>query len=152
MRGESFKTIKNWERHDAKGFSLRNQMCLVGFLQFDSDSCLLCRSLYPDAEHVRSQHRDGIKCLTEGARCGEEFYRPDHLTQHLKNTHKVSVREHEKLKSRATFESGILLPTWCGFCCQNIDDRSKRFQHIGDHFVRDKKCMNEWIENVVTSK
>jgi hypothetical protein len=141
--------MKNWVRHEIKGFPPRGEMCLVGYLSVESDVCSICQAPRPDAEHMRSQHRDEAKFSLDGERCGEEFYRPDHLTQHFGNTHKaLSERDHKLLKSRARFDTASQFPTWCGFCEKNIGERKEIFLHIRDHFLREKKCMNDWVDDV----
>lgn len=148
--GKTFEVMKNWVRHEIKGFPPRGEMCMVGYLSLENDTCLICQVPRPDAEHMRSEHSDESKFSRHGERCGEEFYRPDHLTQHFGNTHKaLSERDHKLLKSRARFDTSSQFPTWCGFCEKDVGEQKEIFPHIRDHFVREKKCMSNWVDEVV---
>ena len=140
---DAFKTKYDWTRHEASlHLPLDRWTCTPHgprYLAFGGSvqACVYCDLENPSDEHVNS-HRIS-ECCDKPA-TARQFYRKDHLRQHLRQVHKVEMftKAMEGWKSRMTE-----IQSRCGFCDDVFQLWSERNEHLADHF-RDGASMKDW--------
>lgn len=108
--------------------------------------------------HENSQHfqPEAFRCgqaSQNGTKCGEHFLRSRDFEKHLQVQHGFSSPEHLiKETRRRRIGKNCQEQFWCGFCQDVIVLKMKRnaawderFDHIAEHFQKDKKKIEEWI-------
>ena len=100
-------------------------------------NCVYCGLEDPSDHHFRS-HRVSECC--ERPLAAREFYRKDHLRQHLRQVHKVE----SFTKAMEGWKSKILeIRSRCGFCDASFQLWSERNEHLAEHF-RNGASMKVW--------
>jgi hypothetical protein len=100
-------------------------------------NCVYCDLEDPSDHHFRS-HRTSECC--ERPLAAREFYRKDHLRQHLRQVHKVE----SFTKAMEGWKSKILeIRSRCGFCDASFQLWSERNEHLAEHF-RNGASMKDW--------
>ena len=140
---DNFKTKYDWTRHEASlHLPLDRWTCtpygpryspLGGGIQ----TCVYCDLENPSDDHFGS-HRVSECC--EKPLAAREFYRKDHLRQHLRQVHKVEnfTKAIEGWKTKL-----IEIRSRCGFCNETFQLWSERNEHLADHF-RNGASMKDW--------
>lgn len=96
----------------------------------------------------------------DGTRCGRLFSKHQEMSDHLNDRHGHDGYHYDSPLHATTMESSHLgreghLHFWCGFCNDLVDhlenvpsqgNQDPRFQHIGDHFDKDKKYIDDWVD------
>lgn len=103
--------------------------------------------------HEQTQHEQPECWLCVD--CHEVFYYcQDNYIQHMRDAHPMYQSQDGRYNARhfqiaANYQGHY----WCGFCNQimrhdkhGVDAVNARFNHIGDHFTKDKKTAKTWIE------
>jgi hypothetical protein len=100
-------------------------------------TCVYCDLENPSDDHL-SSHRMSECC--EKPLAAREFYRKDHLRQHLRQVHKVDkfTKAMEGWKSKL-----IEIRSRCGFCDKVFQLWSERNDHLAEHF-RNGTSMKDW--------
>lgn len=140
---DSFKTKYDWTRHEASlHLPLDRWTCTPHGPRYrmpgsDVETCVYCDLENPSNDHL-SSHRV-LECC-EKPIAAREFYRKDHLRQHLRQVHKVDIftKAMEGWKSKLTE-----IRSRCGFCDETFQIWSERNEHLATHF-RDGASMKDW--------
>lgn len=100
-------------------------------------TCVYCDIEDPSDYHL-SSHRMSECC--EKPLAAREFYRKDHLRQHLRQVHKVE----SFTKAMEGWKSKMLeIRSRCGFCDVRFQLWSERNDHLAEHF-RNGASMKDW--------
>lgn len=137
---DTFASKYDWARHEKSlHISLEAWTCAplgpavpVG----QQTQCVFCGTMDPTSEHVESHN---YRACREKGPDACVFYRKDHLRQHLRLVHEVTLQpnmsswksERAELRSR------------CGFCSTEFDEWQARTEHLARHF-RDGAKMADW--------
>lgn len=140
---DAFKTKYDWTRHEASlHLPLDRWTCTPYGPRYSTPGakaqmCIYCDLGDPSDDHL-STHRISECC--ERPLAAREFYRKDHLRQHLRQVHKVEAftKAMEGWKSKL-----IQIQSRCGFCDETFQVWSERNEHLADHF-RDGASMKDW--------
>ncbi|KAJ5743069.1 hypothetical protein N7533_010171 [Penicillium manginii] len=136
---DRFKSKYDWARHEKSlHLNLEKWVCTpFGGVVFSSTTnrthCAYCHALEPSSEHL-SLHNH-LACQGNNP----EFRRKDHLTQHLRHTHKLKVMpliDDWKI-------AGPAVSSRCGFCETTMSTWAERIEHLAGHF-RGSTTMKEW--------
>ncbi|EXJ78329.1 hypothetical protein A1O3_09490 [Capronia epimyces CBS 606.96] len=103
--------------------------------------------------HEQTQHEQ-LECWL-CVDCHEVFYYDqDNYIQHMREAHPVCHPQDGRYNvGQFQIAANHQGHYWCGFCNQimrhnkhGVDAVNARFDHIGDHFNKDKKAPRSWIE------
>ncbi|KAF2756170.1 hypothetical protein EJ05DRAFT_92287 [Pseudovirgaria hyperparasitica] len=137
---------KTWKRHEetnhlpmrqytcmAHGFRV---LCKTGY----GHQCVFCGLKDPDDSHAENCHRIS-ECLDP--KSGDRtFLRKDHLAQHLKSFHMVTMTD--DLACQWQSQVDYSRHRWrCGFCSETLDTWKARARHLSKHF-RAGLTMDDW--------
>jgi hypothetical protein len=140
---DAFKTKYDWTRHEASlHLPLDRWTCTPHGPRYlvpggGVQNCVYC-DLEDPSDHHLSSHRTSECC--ERPLAAREFYRKDHLRQHLRQVHKVEsfTKAMEGWKSKLTE-----IRSRCGFCDAVFQLWSERNEHLAEHF-RNGASMKGW--------
>lgn len=108
--------------------------------------------------HENSQHfqQEAYRCdyadvSKPKETCGQHFYRAEHFQEHL-GQHNISSAKTKDDLERCKIGKNCQSQYWCGFCgvIMKLDKKrneawDERFDHIANHFDREKKCIDNWV-------
>ena len=143
---------KSWRRHEeTQHRPKRKWTCLLNGPRLTlpsrfnaSNVCAFCMEENPTQEHFLKAHRI-VECLQKHEK-DRTFLRPDHLRQHVRNYHKVTLYEIVRDSWRRDGPGKDEVENWkCGFCDQPLRTWDIRETHIAGHF-KDGKTMADWNE------
>ncbi|KAI9716594.1 MAG: hypothetical protein M1828_007627 [Chrysothrix sp. TS-e1954] len=134
---DTFNTKYDWTRHEKSlHLSLERWTCcpegpIVKSPNGTFDICAYCRHSNPSAEHLATHNHTA--CEEKGL-SARTFYRKDHLRQHLRLVHSVSM--HANMESwKSTLD---VIRSRCGFCPPDKPTKfecwSARAEHLSKHF------------------
>ena len=139
---DTFRTKYDWMRHEKSlHLNLEKWICCPNGPREPCPSghttvCAYCRAPEPTADHI--ELHDHSTCVEKGLNA-RTFTRKDHLRQHLRLVHHVSLDK--------TMENWKAVPevlhSRCGFCDSKFDSWDERAAHLARHF-REGKTMTEW--------
>jgi hypothetical protein len=141
---DTFKTKYDWTRHEASlHLPLDRWTCTPHGPRYSTPGgnnvqlCVFCDLANPSDAHL-SSHRISECC--EKPLAAREFFRKDHLRQHLRQVHKVEnfTRAMEDWKSKL-----VEIQSRCGFCDETFQLWSERNDHLAHHF-RNGASMKDW--------
>jgi hypothetical protein len=141
---DTFKTKYDWTRHEASlHLPLDRWTCTPHGPRYsipggnNVQMCVFCDLENPSDAHL-SSHRISECC--EKPLAAREFFRKDHLRQHLRQVHKVEnfTKAMEGWKSKLAE-----IRSRCGFCDETFRLWSERNDHLADHF-RNGASMKDW--------
>jgi uncharacterized C2H2 Zn-finger protein len=140
---DAFKTKYDWTRHEASlHLPLDRWTCTPHGPRYIApgatvQTCVYCNLEEPSDYHL-SSHRMSDCC--ERPLVAREFYRKDHLRQHLRQVHKVE----SFTNAMEGWKSKILeIRSRCGFCDASFRLWSERNDHLAEHF-RNGASMKDW--------
>jgi len=144
---DTFQNKYDWTRHEKSlHLSLEKWICAPWGPTLTCNAteratvdtqCVYCQSLNPSREHIEL-HNHAL-CEEKGIDA-RTFYRKDHLRQHLRLVHTVTLHPSMNAwKSASTF-----VRSRCGFCAsQTFTTWPDRADHLTKHF-REGSQMSQW--------
>lgn len=144
---------KSWRRHEeTQHRPKRKWTCLLNgpgltipSRSYTSTVCAFCMAENPSEDHFLRAHRI-TECMNK-SESERTFLRPDHLRQHVKNFHKVQLRDIVRDSWRRDGPGKDDIENWaCGFCGQTLKTWDIRQTHIAGHF-KDGLTMADWREH-----
>lgn len=137
---DSFATKYDWQRHEKTlHLALDQWICSPhgGIIRADGQSiCAFCRHPNPTEDHLESHDYSTCQEKTIQERT---FYRKDHLNQHLRLMHNVSLGAWMESWKSTISE----MKSRCGFCSATLQTWKERVDHIAGHFKAGTE-MTEW--------
>lgn len=140
---DCFKKKYDWQRHEkSQHLPLERWTCCPqGSVNVQPETneitCVFCGASDPTPEHI---HGHGYtQCMS---RCPAErnFYRKDHLRQHLRLMHYDCIM----IPAMETWKSAVAtLRSRCGFCGVELKTWNARVEHLSEHFQNGTR-MEEW--------
>jgi hypothetical protein len=140
---------RSWKRHEETQHLPRKKWTCIANGKFSDEfytACIFCGETNVDYAH-------GERCVHRIAECLErpdqdrDFMRKDHLKQHLKQFHNVSLDEKQIAAWGIGQDTTELERIWkCGFCGLDIKGWDARATHISAHF-RQGCDMSTWDSN-----
>lgn len=113
-------------------------------------------------ENTQHQLQDQWRCRIrnqDGSACAKLFQRESDMSLHLDNRHGHEGYHHDNLLHLDAIQHSHLgheghIHFWCGFCNDLIRQQKPahqgtsdpRFQHIGDHFDKNKLTIDDWVD------
>lgn len=107
---------------------------------------------------LAEQWRCQLPAATGGA-CGKLFHKREEMSEHLDNRHGNDGYHHDSPIHWDAIDASHIgqeryQSYWCGFCNNLIPRKTStqqynvdpRFQHIGDHFDKDRMHIGDWID------
>lgn len=109
--------------------------------------------------HENSQHfqLEAFRCAHQffpsGVKCGSYFRGPEQFKKHLETHSKLLFgKQLQDEVKRCKIGKNYQVQFWCGFCCEikPLNEKrnaawDERFNHIADHFDKEKKSIDEWV-------
>ncbi|OTA27920.1 hypothetical protein BTJ68_11543 [Hortaea werneckii EXF-2000] len=140
---DAFKTKYDWSRHEASlHLPLDRWICTLSGPRYISEQqrvecCVYCDLENPSDHHLET-HRS-LECSKKPS-VAREFYRKDHLRQHLRQVHRSErfTKAMEGWKSKITE-----VRSRCGFCDERFQTWPERTDHLAEHF-RNGNTMKNW--------
>jgi len=141
---DSFQTKYDWTRHEKTlHLKIGKWLCspigpVIAATSTGDTQCVYCNVLNPSKEHIEC-HSHGT--CEEKPREARTFYRKDHLRQHLRLVHEVTMTEHmETWKVTPS-----VMQSRCGFCVEDVrfKEWDARAEHLSRHF-REGATMAQW--------
>lgn len=117
--------------------------------------------------HENSQHflSEMWRCeepREDGTKCTKLAHSKDKFAKHLQSKHNFTVgsANNEAICARSHLGREAHHHFWCGFCNTLIAQQENmqhpawdmRFKHIGDHFDKDNRHINDWIDIEMNKK
>lgn len=111
---------------------------------------------HENSQHFLSEMWRCGKLKKDGSKCGRLAHNENHFAQHLFQDHDVKPNTEECKKTCRNMHLGREghHHFWCGFCNKLIEQDEGiqpgawdvRFKHIGDHFDKENKNIDEWVD------
>jgi hypothetical protein len=133
----TFKHRYDWIRHEGPLHyqPYRWLCCSEAAASVPLPACYICGEKGISTQHIAQQHF--ASCLAKEG-LGRDFWRKDHLADHIKRVHCVKAQVPDSLLAAWKMENVAMPKEYlrCGFCGYLAEDWEERVEHVFGHFKK----------------